>query len=82
MTKRIQEVFDRGDAIRCETDEELLVVLESLPCRAVHTVILHDDGCSPVACRCQPHYLIQKLTAESVTAGAEHEAEWRKASLS
>lgn len=80
--RRIREVFDRGDAIRCESDEELSTVVEALPGRIIHTVVLHDDHCSPVACRCQPHYIVQKLTEESMEKGAEHEAEWRKVSLS
>jgi len=50
--------------------------------RAVHLVVVHDDGCTPERCRCSPEYVVEELTAENLRRGArEHEA-WAKGSRS
>lgn len=76
---RVVAAFDAGQSIRCVDAATLAAVVNALgPGRAVHVVVLHDEGCTPTSCACEPEYVVEPLTVETLTAGAEAEAVWRQ----
>lgn len=49
---------------------------------AWHVLVLHDDGCPPVACRCRPDFVLRPMSTDSLIEGARLEVAWRKKALS
>jgi len=58
--------------------EALASFVRSRPPPSHHVIVEHDDACTPTACTCRPHYVLEDLTVENVLAGAKAEAAWRK----
>jgi hypothetical protein len=50
--------------------------------KAWHMLILHDDGCSPARCSCQPWYEVRPLTVDNYIEGQKAQAQWVKESTS
>lgn len=75
---RIRGIIERGDKIRCTSMEELVGIREALRGMVVHAWCLHDDACTPSECRCQPEYIIERLTPETYLAGQDAQAQWVK----
>jgi hypothetical protein len=49
---------------------------------AFHVAIMHDSGCSPNQCACNPWFRVEDMTAEAVLEGAAKAARWRKETAS
>jgi hypothetical protein len=43
---------------------------------ALHVQVLHDDGCTPGVCSCDPEYVVEDLTPDSYLAGRRAQEEW------
>jgi hypothetical protein len=50
--------------------------------RLIHMVVLHDERCSPHACRCRPWYRLEELTTETWLRGEREQAQWERESQS
>lgn len=80
--RRVRKLIGSGKPVRCRTVEELAEVQLALQGMAVHAMILHDDGCSPEACRCRPEFVLERLTPEGYLEGQAAQAKWSKETLS
>lgn len=49
---------------------------------ALHVLILHDEGCSPSRCSCEPWFEVRELTADNVLEGQRLQDAWVKRSSS
>jgi len=50
--------------------------------RLLHTMVMHDDGCSPSRCTCEPWYEVRDLTVETMLEGQAEQDKWIKGSSS
>lgn len=80
--RRVRKLIGSGKPVRCRAVEDLAELQLALQGMAVHVMILHDDGCSPQACRCRPEFVLERLTDESYSAGQAAQAKWTKETLS
>lgn len=76
---QVRQAWAQGRSIACQDADALAAVLEALgPGAAVHLVALHDDGCSPIACRCEPSFRLEPMTPENVLKGARGQKQWER----
>lgn len=80
--RQVRKALESGKHIRCHSPEELAEVQLALHGMAVHVMILHDDGCSPEACRCRPEFVLERLTPEGYLEGQAAQKKWAKETLS
>lgn len=80
--RRIRKLIDSGKSVRCRTLDEVTEVQLALQGVAAHVMVLHDQGCSPEACRCRPEFVVKKLTPENYLEGQRAQAKWAKETLS
>jgi hypothetical protein len=50
--------------------------------KAHHVMVLHDRGCTPSVCTCEPEYIVEPLTTESYLAGHAAQVAWEKETVS
>lgn len=61
----------------------LLRPLLETPGKVISCLVLHDDVCSPLGCRCEPEFEIEtEPTEESLAAILALQDKWAKESLS
>lgn len=48
------------------------------PGKAYNVMVLHDEGCSPSRCACDPDYVVEDLTVETYKRGVEATRKWIK----
>lgn len=82
MSNLARQLIERGDSIRCETAAEFEAVIAALAGCALHVRIEHDDACTPSVCMCSPHYVIERLSVDTYTAGRDAQRRWLRESTS
>lgn len=80
--EEVRAAFSQRRPIKCGSEQILAAVAKCLEGQAVSVRVLHDAQCSPEACRCQPEFLLEKLTPENYLEGQAAQAKWAKESLS
>jgi hypothetical protein len=57
--------------------------LLEIPGQVATCLVLHDDACSPLVCRCEPEFIVEtEPTEESLAKITAMQAKWAKESLS
>lgn len=80
--EEVLAAYRQGRPIKCGSEQILAAVAKCLQGQAVSVRVLHDSACSPIACRCEPEFLLEKLTPENYLEGQAAQAKWAKESLS
>jgi hypothetical protein len=77
-SEQILEHFRSGGKIKCLSvaDFEELKVMVSGKGIVLHVMVLHDEECTPTICCCEPHFEIEKATAENFLEGEQAQAKW------
>lgn len=80
----IRHILTGGGKIDCGNTAAFNALIASGALRGlvVHTLVHHDDDCTPSCCRCDPAYHIEIGTPQNLAAGERAEREWLRQVLS